>query len=72
MLSKFELDVEEVVESNHVQEDDEKISLLSNFDLKIKDVSDVPTLVVEEIPHGLLPMRDIQHQIYQVWFSLIS
>ena len=42
------MDVEEVVESNHVQEDEEKSSLLSNFDLKIKDVSDVTTLVVEE------------------------
>ena len=60
---------------------------MSNFDFKIKDVSDVIALVVEEIesekkfsqavkpilefvdvmpeeiPHGLLPMRDIQHQI---------
>ena len=42
------MDVEEVVESNHVQKDEEKSSLLSNFDLKIKDVSDVTTLVVEE------------------------
>ena len=81
------MNVEEVVESNHVQEDEEKSSLLSNFDLEIKDVSNVTTLVVEEtesekeflqevkpilefvdvmleeIPHGLPPMRDIQHEI---------
>ena len=87
LLSKSELDVEEVVESNHVQEDEKKSSLLSNFDLEIKDFSDVTALVVEEtesekeflqevksiikfvdvmpkeIPHGLPPMRDIQHQI---------
>ena len=86
LLSKFELHVEEVVESNHVQED-EKSLLLSNFCLEIKDVSDVTTLVVEEIkcekkflqemkpilefvdvmleeiPHGLPLIRNIQHQI---------
>ena len=33
-----EEDVEQVVESNHVQEDDQKSSLLSNFVLEIKDV----------------------------------
>ena len=42
------MDVEKVVESNHVQEDEEKSSLMSNFDFEIKDVSDVTTLVVEE------------------------
>ena len=86
LLSKSELDVEDVVESNHVQEDEEKSSLLSNFYLEIKDVSDVKALAVEEtesekefsqvkpilefvdvmpeeIPHGLPPMCDIQHQI---------
>ena len=83
LLSKFELDVEDVVDSNHVQEDEEKSSLLSNFYLEIKDVSDVTILVESEkeflhemkpileffdvmskkIPHGLPPMRDIQHQI---------
>ena len=42
------LDVEEVVQPNHVQEDKEKSSLLSNFNLEIKDGSDVMTLVVEE------------------------
>ena len=47
-MSKSELDVKEVVESNNVQEDEEKSSLLSNFDLEIKDVSNVTTLVVEE------------------------
>ena len=86
MLSKSELDVE-VVKSNHIQEYEEKASLQSNFDLEIKHVSDVKTLVVEEtesqketplevkpilefvnvmpkeIPHGLPPMRDIQHQV---------
>ena len=48
MLSKSKLDVEEVVESNHIQEDEENSSLLSNFDLEVKDVSDAATLVVEE------------------------
>ena len=48
LLSKSELDVEEVVKSNHVQEVEEKSSLHSNFDLEIKDVSDVTVLVVEE------------------------
>ena len=43
-----EEDVEEVVKSNHVQEDETKSSLLSNFDLEIKNVLDVTTLVVEE------------------------
>ena len=43
-----EEDVEQVVESNHIQEDEEKSSLPSNFDLEIKDVSDTTTLVVEE------------------------
>ena len=83
-----EEDVKEVVESNHVQED-EKSSLLSKSDLEIKDGSNVMPLVVveetesekeilqevkpilekfvdvmlEEISHGLPPMRDIQHQI---------
>ena len=42
------MDVEEVVESNHIQEDEEKSSLPSDFDLEIKDVSDATTLVVEE------------------------
>ena len=42
------MDVEEVVESNRFQEDEEKSSLPSNFDLEIKDVSDTTTLVVEE------------------------
>ena len=72
-----EEDAEQVIESNHVQKDEEKSSLLSNFDLEIKDVLDVMTLVIEktesekeflhvmleEIPHGLPPMKDIQHQI---------
>ena len=72
-----EEDVEQVIKSNHVQQDEEKSSLLSNFDLEIKDVSDVMTLVIEEIeseneflhvmleeiPHGLPPMKGIQHQI---------
>ena len=47
-MSKFEWDFEEVVKSNHVQEDEEKSSLLSKFDVEIKDVSNVTTLVVEE------------------------
>ena len=87
LLSKSKLDVEEIAESNHIQEDEEKSSLPSNFDLEIKDVSDATTLVVEEtesekefsqeaksiiefvdvmpeeIPHGFLPIRGIQHQI---------
>ena len=72
-----EEDVEQVIESNHVQEDEEKSSLLLNFDLEIKDVLDVRILVIEEtqsekefshvmleeIPHGLPTMKDIQHQI---------
>ena len=86
-MSKSQLDVEEVVESNHVQEEEKKSSRLSNFDLEIKDVYDVMTLVIEEtesekeflqevkpilvffdvmpeeIPHGLPPIGDIQHQI---------
>ena len=33
-----EEDVEQVIESNHVQKDEEKSLLLSNFDLEIKDV----------------------------------
>ena len=85
-----EEDVEDVIESNHVQKDEEKSSLSSEFGLKmeIKVGSDVIDLVIvqeiksekeiplevkpilefvdvmlEEIPHGLPPMRDIQHQI---------
>ena len=82
------MDLEEVLKSNHVQED-KKSSLLSKSDLEIKDDLYVMPLVVveetksekeilqevkpileklvdvvpEEIPHGLPPMRDIQHQI---------
>ena len=86
-----EEDIRKVVESNHVQKDKEKSSLLSEFDLEkgIKvgfNVMDLvvveemerkkeipqeekPTIeefvdiVLEEIPHGFPPMRDIQHQI---------
>ena len=48
----MELDVEELVNSNHVQED-EKSSLLSKSDLEIKDGSNVMALVVvEEIESG--------------------
>ena len=57
-------DVEEVVESNHVRED-EKSSLLSKSDLEIKDGSDVmPLVVVEEtesqkrIPQEVKPILE--------------
>ena len=43
-----EEDVEQVIKSNHVQEDEDKSSLLSYFYLEIKDVSNVKALVVEE------------------------
>ena len=88
VITLMKEDIEEVVESNHVQED-EKSSLLSKSDLEIKDGSNAMHLVVveeaesekgihqevkpilekfvdvflEQIPHGLLSMRYIQHQI---------
>ena len=49
----------EVVKSNHVLEN-EKSSLQSNFDLEIKDVSDVTTLVVEETESQKEPLLKVK------------
>ena len=76
LLSKYELEKEIRAGSNVmalvvVEETESKKEIPKEVESILEEFVDV---VPEEIPHGLAPMRDIQHQmtLYRVLFCLIN
>ena len=55
-------DVEQVIKSNHVQEDEEKSSLQSKFELEIKfDYDVIDLVVVQEIESEKEILQEVKH-----------